>query len=185
MITKTTVKEMKDYTIEIRHDDYADNPLTWVEDSLKVYVEDTAHFNIGHSISELETVKSECLGFKSYMETVSKETDGYVFALVRYQHGEVKYYIGNPVCSWDSGYIGIVVVDKKEYATEDSALEYANSVMDELTLWDNGECYLFDITDNETEERVVCECGFIGYDNALECAMEYIPEGKDYDVRDD
>lgn len=179
MISKTTVTEMNDYTIVIGQDSDCESPLSWIEDRLKVY---TMNNGVGHDIDELKTDMDECSDFKTYMERVAEELDCHVFALVRYEHSGVKYYIGNPTCSWDYDYIGIVTVDKKEYEYEDTALEFANSVMNELTMWANGECYYYDITDNDTGELVDGCCGYIGFDNALECAKEYIPKGKDYNV---
>ena len=182
MITKTTVTEMNDYTIAIGQDCDCECPLSWNEDRLKVYVQDGKRIDCAHNLDELETCIDDNPTFKGFMENVRKETGCYVFALVRYEHSGVSYYIGNPTCPWDFGFIGIVTVDKEHYETEDSALEYTNAVMEVLTLWANGECYYYDITDNSTGELVDGCCGYIGYDNALECAKECIPEGKDYNV---
>ena len=182
MISKTTVTEMNDYTIVIGQDSDCESPLSWIEDRLKVYVQDSRSLQYSHNIDELETCTDDNPTFEGYMENVRKETGCYVFALVKYEHSNVAYYIGTPSCPWDSGYIGIVTVRKEHYETEVNAREFVDSIMDELTKWANGECYYYDITDNSTDEFVDGCCGYIGFDNALECAKECIPKGKDYNI---
>lgn len=112
--------------------------------------------------------------------TFAKEKGYKVFSLWRYEHGQVMFKAGEldqsqgyPFnCPFDAGIEGFVLVsDKVSEWTEQTQLEVANSMMEDLTDWCNGSMYGFIIKDDEGDDLDSC-WGFLGLDNVKEPATE-------------
>ena len=90
---------LEDWRLEVTRDDWSESPRNW--DNLGQFLTRSNHY----VESELETA----LDFSDYtLDELEKalEKQGYICE-------RVSVYIGAPCCRWDSGYIGLYVVNKQ------------------------------------------------------------------------
>lgn len=120
----------------------------------------------------------------------------YVLPILKYEHGLVKYYIGDSVDRWDGGVVGFAWRDKKELCKEygvkklsqklktETIEKVVESELKAYTNFANGEVYGFELYSREDGEDVIDSCyGFIGYDSTDDLfkeVLEYIPDRKDF-----
>ena len=121
----------------------------------------------------------------------------YALPILKYEHGLVKYYIGDSVDRWDGGVVGFAWRDKKELCKEygvkklsqklktETIEKVVESELKAYTSFANGESYGFELYSREDGEDVIDSCyGFIGYDSTEELfkdILEEIPDGyKDF-----
>lgn len=120
----------------------------------------------------------------------------YALPILKYEHGLVKYYIGDSVDRWDGGVVGFAWRDKKELCKEYGVKKLSQKLKTETiekvveselkvyTSFANGEVYGFELYSREDGEDVIDSCyGFIGYDSTddlFKAALEYIPDRKDF-----
>ena len=120
----------------------------------------------------------------------------YALPILKYEHGLVKYYIGDSVDRWDGGVVGFAWRDKKELCKEygvkklsqklktETIEKVVESELKAYTNFANGEVYGFELYSREDGEDVIDSCyGFIGYDSTddlLKAVLEYIPDRKDF-----
>jgi len=81
-------------------------------------------------------------------------------------------------CPWDSGFAGFALVKRSAFPERKKAdkgrrQKVAESYLQTLSAWANGECYWFAILNEEGEQVDSCG-GFIGEEFALEAARESI-----------
>ena len=119
----------------------------------------------------------------------------YALPILKYEHGLVKYYIGDSVDRWDGGVVGFAWRDKKELCKEygvkklsqklktETIEKVVESELKAYTNFANGEVYGFELYSREDGEDVIDSCyGFIGYDSTddlFKAVLEYIPDRKD------
>ena len=120
----------------------------------------------------------------------------YALPILKYEHGLVKYYIGDSVDRWDGGVVGFAWRDKKELCKEygvkklsqklktETIEKVVESELKTYTNFANGEVYGFELYSREDGEDVIDSCyGFIGYDSTddlFKAVLEYIPDRKDF-----
>ena len=120
----------------------------------------------------------------------------YALPILKYEHGLVKYYIGDSVDRWDGGVVGFAWRDKKELCKEygvkklsqklktETIEKVVESELKAYTNFANGEVYGFELYSREDGEDVIDSCyGFIGYDSTddlFKAILEYIPDRKDF-----
>lgn len=120
----------------------------------------------------------------------------YALPILKYEHGLVKYYIGDSVDRWDGGVVGFAWRDKKELCKEygvkklsqklktETIEKVVESELKAYTNFANGEVYGFELYSHEDGEDVIDSCyGFIGYDSTddlFKAVLEYIPDRKDF-----
>lgn len=120
----------------------------------------------------------------------------YALPILKYEHGLVKYYIGDSVDRWDGGVVGFAWRDKKELCKEygvkklsqklktETIEKVVESELKAYTNFANGEVYGFELYSREDGEDVIDSCyGFIGYDSTDDLfkeVLEYIPDRKDF-----
>ena len=120
----------------------------------------------------------------------------YALPILKYEHGLVKYYIGDSVDRWDGGVVGFAWRDKKELCKEYGVKKLSQKLKTETiekvveselkvyTNFANGEVYGFELYSREDGEDVIDSCyGFIGYDSTddlFKAVLEYIPDRKDF-----
>lgn len=120
----------------------------------------------------------------------------YALSILKYEHGLVKYYIGDSVDRWDGGVVGFAWRDKKELCKEygvkklsqklktETIEKVVESELKAYTNFANGEVYGFELYSREDGEDVIDSCyGFIGYDSTddlFKAVLEYIPDRKDF-----
>lgn len=156
------------YFVEIIYSSYAENPLKdFLEDTeLKfVYRQDGKH------VEELQALKKavEKEGKKAshkrkpisqlIIDTgkAIEQNAIEVYPLCKYEHSEVQYYIGEPSCHWDSGFVGYIAVF-------DSYIDkgYIEYILDMFNQYVNGNVYDVCIYDKNGKLIDFC-CEF--YDN--------------------
>lgn len=97
----------------------------------------------------------------------------HIVPLWMYDHSGTVYRAGerNPfTCPWDSGRVGIIAIRKSEFP-KDKRQEAIDSICEAYTAWANGDCWGYDIVDDNGETVDSCG-GFIGRDYAEQCAQE-------------
>ena len=120
----------------------------------------------------------------------------YALPILKYEHGLVKYYIGDSVDRWDGGVVGFAWRDKKELCKEYGVKKLSQKLKTETiekvveselkvyTNFANGEVYGFELYSREDGEDAIDSCyGFIGYDSTddlFKAVLEYIPDRKDF-----
>lgn len=120
----------------------------------------------------------------------------YALPILKYEHGLVKYYIGDSVDRWDGGVVGFAWRDKKELCKEygvkklsqklktETIEKVVESELKAYTNFANGEAYGFELYSREDGEDVIDSCyDFIGYDSTddlFKAVLEYIPDRKDF-----
>lgn len=115
----------------------------------------------------------------------------YALPILKYEHGLVKYYIGDSVDRWDGGVVGFAWKDKKELCKEyevKKLMPKTKEIIDRniegelkaYTNFANGEAYGFELYSREDGEDPIDSCyGFIGYDSTEDLfkdVLDYIPE---------
>lgn len=115
----------------------------------------------------------------------------YALPILKYEHGLVKYYIGDSVDCWDGGVVGFAWKDKKELCKEyevKKLMPKTKEIIDRniegelkaYTNFANGEAYGFELYSREDGEDPIDSCyGFIGYDSTEDLfkdVLDYIPE---------
>ena len=115
----------------------------------------------------------------------------YALPILKYEHGLVKYYIGDSVDHWDGGVVGFAWKDKKELCKEyevKKLMPKTKEIIDRniegelkaYTNFANGEAYGFELYSREDGEDPIDSCyGFIGYDSTEDLfkdVLDYIPE---------
>ena len=120
----------------------------------------------------------------------------YALPILKYEHGLVKYYIGDSVDRWDGSVVGFAWRDKKvlckEYGVKKLSQKLKTETIEKVveselkvyTNFANGEVYGFELYSREDGEDVIDSCyGFIGYDSTddlFKAFLEYIPDRKDF-----
>lgn len=120
----------------------------------------------------------------------------YALPILKYEHGLVKYYIGDSVDRWDGSVVGFAWRDKKELCKEygvkklsqklktETIEKVVESELKAYTNFANGEVYGFELYSREDGEDVIDSCyGFIGYDSTddlFKAVLEYISDRKDF-----
>ena len=115
----------------------------------------------------------------------------YALPILKYEHGLVKYYIGDSVDRWDGGVVGFAWRDKKELCKEYGVKKLMPKIKEIInrniegelkayTNFANGEAYGFELYSREDGEDPIDSCyGFIGYDSTedlFESVLDHIPE---------
>lgn len=75
------------------------------------------------------------------------------FKICKYEHGSVRYYVGEPTDCFDSGYVGIAVVPydniEGEERTYEKARDFVGDLLERYSAWCNGELYEVVVLDPE------------------------------------
>ena len=169
------------WTLTIERDEYTENPREW--ENLGEFFTRSARY--------VESELDSTLDFSDYtLEELEKalEKQGYICARVSvYDHSGVRVYLGSPCCRWDSGYIGLYVVNKqrardwlnvKRITTriKKKIFDIMESEVNTFNNWLNGNIFYFNVERNG-EQLDSCG-GFIADSerDALDSMMEYLPE---------
>lgn len=111
----------------------------------------------------------------------------YALPILKYEHGLVRYYIGESVDRWDGGVVGFAWRDKKELCKEygveklsqklkaETIEKCIESELKAYTNFANGEAYGFELYSREDGDDPIDSCyGFIGYDSTEELFKEVL-----------
>ena len=104
----------------------------------------------------------------------------YALPILKFEHGLVKYYIGDSIDRWDGGIVGFAWRDKKELCKEYNVKKLSPKIKEIInkniegelkayTNFANGEAYGFELYSREDGDDPIDSCyGFIGYDSTAE-----------------
>lgn len=144
---------LENWRLEISRDEWGESPRQW--DNLGQFLTRSTRY----VESELETA----LDFSDYtLDELEKalEKQGYICERVSvYDHSGVRVYIGAPCCQWDSGYIGLYVVNKaraREWFNvkrisrrlKDKIKESMIAEVETFNNWINGNVFEFNLFKN-------------------------------------
>jgi hypothetical protein len=164
----------ENWRLEISRDDWSESPRQW--DNLGQFLTRSTRY----VESELETA----LDFSDYtLDELEKalEKQGYICERVSvYDHSGVSVYIGAPCCRWDSGYIGLYVVNKaraREWFNvkrisrrlKDKIKESMIAEVNTFNNWINGNVFEFNLFKNGEH---VDSCGGFIADSWLEAVED-------------
>ena len=173
-------KTHRGLTVNVFHDECGDDPRNW--DPLGTMICFHGRYNLG---DKHDYNADDYDGFDSMMKAVEKDNGTCVFLpIYMYEHSGIGLSTSNANypfnCQWDAGRLGFIYVSKKDIRKEYGKagkveIEKAEkNMINEVELYGkfvNGECYLFDIED-ENEENLECGAGFYDADEALKAGLE-------------
>lgn len=171
------------WTLTIERDEYTENPREW--ENLGKFFTRSARY-VESEFKHESAVNFYDLTLDEVEKKLKKQ--GYICARVSvYDHSGVNIYIGRPCCRWDSGYIGLYVVNKqrarewfnvKRITTrlKKKILDTMESEVNTFNNWLNGNIFYFNVERNG-EQLDSCG-GFIADSerDALDSMMEYLPD---------
>jgi hypothetical protein len=164
-------KTMK-YTTKIVPDQDAENPMTAC-DNPGIYVV-THHRNYVLGTKEDSFNKLE--DAHSRIEDLKAAGAKFAYPLYMYDHSGITISLSPFSCRWDSGQVGMVIINPVEFGnpdlTDEQAKEVAESMVKELDLFLQGECYGY-IIEDEAGETVDSCFGYLGRENSEEAAETF------------
>lgn len=106
--------------------------------------------------------------------TWAAENGHEVIGLFKYEHGSVAYRAAfgeNPFhCPWDSGQVGVVLVNEKHRRTYDDrpVLEAVNALLDTWSSWCNGTMYGWSVAPSDDADEHLDSCwGYYSVEEAM------------------
>lgn len=160
---------MSKFTSKIVQDTDPINPLK-DNDNTGIYFV-TAHRR--YTFGELSFTDGERA--KEQVEYLLSKGKSFEFPIYMYDHSGCTISMTPFSCPWDSGRIGSVIVNAKEFGNPDmdeaTARKIALSMIEEVDQWLTGEVYGFQVL-NEFGEIVDCCYGYFGKESAEVAAKE-------------
>ena len=144
------------YTIKIEHDEIdIESPFEYEEDMI---------FLSNHRDYSDQNANNDKLDHYDGLKELAEHYSNYnLYNVNAYIHSGIALSLGNSYpfdCQWDSGFFGVLLVEKAAGIPEKSVESFIENYGQYL----NGEVYYYSITDDQGE--IVDSCGgFIGYDH--------------------
>lgn len=130
----------KGYRILIKPDEFASSPDDWLDVGLFLVYNHRSF-----------SVDREGFDPKNIYNNPEEYSDFYIFPVEAYIHSGVRLslFSGTKTCRWDSSLSGYVVADKNEF-TEDTAVEAAESLIEDWNNYLSGDVYGYIVEKPET-----------------------------------
>lgn len=163
--TKIPVKyiDTTEYVATIENDSYCYDSVADFTDAFEII-----EFTSQEQYDEYATDKSIAKQMKK----------GEMFYYDKYEHGGCSFTLENEGmnCRWDTTRrAGVIKLNHvNDDATYEQRKEMARADLNDYTSIYNGDVYSIRITDNQGKE-VDYVCGYVGYDNAVECVYDLLP----------
>jgi hypothetical protein len=175
----------------VSHCDSIDSPRE--DDNLGTMLYNHSRYNLGDIPNpEAGQHGSYEADFKAYLESEGLKLKDVVYTpIYMYEHSGVALSSTGFSCQWDSGQLGWHFVTKADvrshynvkrvsYKLEQEVIAALNSELELYNHYVQGNCYEFELYD-DNEEAVDSCCGFIGdFENVLERIKEYLPKESRY-----
>lgn len=181
----------KSYQININYDECIESPREW--DNLGKIIAWHKRYNLSDKNIEEQYIYSKdcklkdlvnyCNNWEEVEEVIKKELNiKFIYPLFLYDHSylSLKTYRHGQHSAWDCGQVGFIYITKEDYkkieTKKSSKRQYCDKIIEsELEIYTqylNGECYCFNIKD---EEETIDSCGgFYSVNDAIEYAKEEI-----------
>jgi len=184
--------EYKGYSIEIEHDECAENPRTEWDSHLGTMVCFHKRYELGDEDHGYD--KDDYDSWEELEKAIMKNEDiAVILPIYMYDHSGVTINTTGFNCQWDSGQIGFIFVSKRDARkqmewtnfTKKRLVELNKYLLGEIRVYDNyltGGVYRYtlkslDGEDLEGDEMDSCS-GFYGYDHKesglMACAEDFI-----------
>lgn len=176
-MTELFINKKLNQLLELDYDAMPENPLDMTdEDGVQFFIKngdvitnlvDTL-FNGDEDAYQVEHDKYTNTNdlFKG-LSKIAKKQGKLIYPVTKYEHSQVKYYLGvDP--GWDSGVVGFVLVDlkqfKKNYSVNSNAEieDYLDNWLKEYTDYANGDIYLAVTYQLNSKCEVECELDCMG-----------------------
>ena len=206
---KNYVNEAEKLFVQVESDDWAENPrewsnlwtiLTWTNRYQSIdsnQFRDLEEFLLSYLTErQVANLFKNNSNTKEFFDKVKKRFYdlGYlVEPISKFEHGEVFYQSG-VLESWDSGVVGLAMVDindiKKEYEAtvlskglKEKIYGILDSELDTYNSWANG--YVYTVSLMDFEGNVVDSLGgMIGYENEKDMVKEFVDNYTEYNFKD-
>jgi hypothetical protein len=168
-------KQIGNYTIEVSHDPFNDNPRI-TQDNVGTMVCFHRRYNLG---DDGHGIDHESYSGWTEMENDIRQTMDIaaILPLFLYDHSGTTMNTTGFSCKWDSGQVGFIFATKqraKEFGVMPHLVEDVLSLeVDEYDRYLRGEFYRLKITDEEGDEVDSCS-GFGSEDEAMKSAEDYV-----------
>ena len=166
---------MPKYKITIEYDQMPDNPLDW-DDNLIVACKHSRYDLGNYSFDDLMIeydLDDEYLSFGEILTELNKHGVAYPLSMI--DHSGISVYIGNPCCSWDSGYIGVVFVHNEDI--DDCPKDRIDSIIECYNDYLNGYVYcgIVEVYTSEGMEFVYGSCNHYDMDELKQIMLDNVP----------
>lgn len=175
------------YTVEIKHDDWAENPREWVSSTLC-----TAH---RHYTFDGEQLPEDCQddideAFDVFLAERGLSRSQIIWLPVYlYDHSGLALSAAPFSCSWDSGQLGFIYETRanirKEFGVKRITADLEKRICDRLRLeleelehWANGSVYRVSIPACDVDTG-----GFFGFDHESSGLLEYARDEIEADIK--
>lgn len=154
-MTELFINQKLNQLLEVDYDNFPENPLEMVDDSLKFFIEtDNVVADLINEIFDGDNEAYQVEHDKYHnasdlfegLSKIAEKQGQLIYPINKYEHSQVKYYLGTDQ-GWDCGIAGFVVVDLKHYKQSyglDDKTEIENNlddILDGFTNYANGYVY--------------------------------------------
>lgn len=182
-MTELYINQKLNQLVKLDFDDMASNPLEYIDDSIKFFIEtDNVINNLIDNLfdGDEEAYQAEHDKYNNAsdlfdgLNKIAKKQGMLIYPITKYEHSEVAYELGADE-GWDCGTVGFVLVDlkqaKKEYGFNNKTKteNNLNNVLEAYTDYANGYVYCvttYELNSKGEEEDEIDYYGDIPSDNA-------------------
>lgn len=182
-MTELYINQKLNQLVKLDFDDMASNPLEYIDDSIKFFIEtpnvvNDLIDNLFDGDEEAYQVEHDkhnsASGLFEGLNKIAKKQGMLIYPITKYEHSAVNYYLGADE-GWDCGTVGFVLVDVKQ-AKEEYGFTYKtkiendlNNVLEAYTDYANGYVYcatIYELNSKGEEEDEIDYYGDIPSDDA-------------------
>lgn len=173
---------MVKYKVTIGYDECTDNPLTWDSYAFVRFACAHKRYDLGNATMDDLLTQYHYFGDKYDLSAIVDHLSqyGYVDTLSMTDHSGLTVRRGCPFDRWDSGYIGVVFVDKADfvYFGRSDVGKCIDGMIDDYNQYLNGEIYGYRVEKYTSEgmEYVYGCGGYYSIDDVKNDCIQCIPD---------
>lgn len=182
-MTELYINQKLNQLVKLDFDDMASNPLEYIDDSIKFFIEtpnvvNDLIDNLFDGDEEAYQVEHDKYNNASDLfeglNKIAKKQGMLIYPITKYEHSAVNYYLGADE-GWDCGTVGFVLVDVKQakeyygFTNKTKTENDLNNVLEAYTDYANGYVYCattYELNSKGEEEDEIDYCGDIPSDDA-------------------
>jgi len=180
----------KGYKIEIFQDDNTESPRDW--DNLGVFHCWHRRMNLGDKNYNFDNYNSE-IEYKEVLKAAKRNND-IIYPLYCYQHSGIVLSLSPFSCPWDSGQVGIIIVNKQKAIEEygkkiftkqirDKVFNYIKGEVETYNQYLSGDVYGYNTIDKDGEDVDSC-WGYYGQEICIEEAKSLVDYYVEQDIKE-